>query len=102
MISVTLRISDTQPAPEPTPPGPQPISPPGSSGGTPASAQGKQPQNAEDSTNLSALSRLAGQAMEADPQRVEALRLQFQAGQYTPDAYKTSEKMLEEHLDNPD
>ena len=102
MISVTLRISDTQPAPETTPPGPQRISPPGSSSGTPASVQGKQLQNAEDSANLSPVSRLAAQAIEADPQRVEALRLQFQAGQYTPDAYKTSEKMVEEHLGNPD
>jgi anti-sigma28 factor (negative regulator of flagellin synthesis) len=45
---------------------------------------------------------LASQAFEADPQRVEALRQQFQSGQYTPDAYRTAEKMVEEHLDNPD
>ena len=101
MISVTLRISDTQPAPEPTPPSSQPGLL-GSASGTTASAQGKQLQNAEDSADLSVLSRLAGQAMETDPQRVEALRLQFQAGQYTPDAYKTSEKMVVEQLDNPD
>jgi anti-sigma28 factor (negative regulator of flagellin synthesis) len=102
VISVTLRISDAQPAPEPTPPGPQAIGPRGSFSGTPASAQGKQLQNAEDSADLSPVSRLAAQAIEGDPQRVEVLRLQFQAGQYTPDAYKTSEKMVEEHLDNPD
>ena len=96
MISVTLRIPDTQPAPL------QSISPLGSPSGTPTSGQGKELQNAEDSANLSPVSRLAGQALEADPQRVEALRLQFQAGQYTPDAYKTSEKMVEEQLDNPD
>jgi anti-sigma28 factor (negative regulator of flagellin synthesis) len=45
---------------------------------------------------------LAVQALEADPQRVEALRLQFQSGQYAPDPYKTSEKMVAEHLDNSD
>jgi anti-sigma28 factor (negative regulator of flagellin synthesis) len=92
--SVTLRVSDTPPAPEP--------SPLGSTRGTEASETGKPLQNAEDSGNLSPLSRLAAQELESDPQRVEALRQQFQSGQYVPDAYKTSEQMVEEHLGNPD
>jgi anti-sigma28 factor (negative regulator of flagellin synthesis) len=92
--NVTLRIPDTPPVPE--------LSPLGSSIATPASGPGKELQNTEDSSNLSPFSRLASQAFEADPQRVEALRQQFQSGQYTPDAYRTAEKMVEEHLDNPD
>lgn len=94
MNCVTLRISDIPPAPEP--------SPLGTTTRTVASGAEKPLESVEDSANLSPVTRLATQALEADPQRVEALRLQFQSGQYTPDAYKTSEKMVEEHLDDPD
>jgi anti-sigma28 factor (negative regulator of flagellin synthesis) len=91
--SVTLRISNTTPPPEPNP---------ANSATVPAlNGQRTEPGATSDLVNLSPVSGFVRQATEGDPQRVEALRLKFQSGQYAPDAQQTSEKMVEGELQDP-
>ena len=94
MNSVSTRISDILPIPEPSPVG-------SANGAALKNSQATAGEEVADAANLSPLSRLAQQATASDQQRVESLRKQFQSGQYVPDSLKTSGKMVAENLGNP-